>query len=299
MDMGDQKNNKEEEMRQFPAIPDQNKILIVDISKWQDDPDTPLGVDFALMKSRKVSGVIMKVGQGMYVDRAWEAAVRSALEDTMPIGGYWYYDNRVEPKRQAKVMADALRDYPLPLGLWLDLEDKQEGAYKGWKNWYTFLEKLKELMPGKKIGIYTGYYYWTERTVMSQIPKASLQYFKQYPLWIASYNAVPLIPDPWKPDYLIWQFTDLLDGAYYGVESKELDGNYLNSDVSFDETFGISNTVSKEPTKKFIVGLQEYAITLGGTLEDIKIIEVTSKSNSQEAVKLMNYILELDRNQGA
>lgn len=283
-------------MRTFPVIPDSNKVLIVDISKWQDAPDTPLGVDFGTMKSKNVSGVIMKVGQGGFIDRAWEAAVPSALIEKMPIGGYWYYDNRIEPKKQAKIMAEAVGEYSLPLGLWLDLEDKQEGAYKGWKNWYTFLEKLKELMPGKKYGIYTGYYYWMERTVMSQIPPASLNYFKQYPLWIASYNVVPRIPAPWS-NYSIWQFTDLLDGKYYGAESIELDGNYFNGTAQeFEEYFGLTPTSpSTEPTRKLIVGLQEYALTLCGTLEDIKIIEVTSKSNSQEAIKLMNYILKLDR----
>lgn len=286
--------------RTFPATPDPSRVLLIDISKWQDDPSTPSGVDFAKMKSRNVSGVIMKVGQGLYVDRAWELAVHSALEDKMPIGGYWYYDNRVEPKRQAQIMAEALKDYPLPLGLWLDLEDKQPGVHAGWKNWYVFLEKLKELMPGKKIGIYTGYYYWMERTISSGIPKGSLNYFKQFSLWIASYNATPLIPDPWKPNYLIWQFTDLLDGEFYGVESKELDGNYLSIDTTFEKAFGVSSSPTHtEPTETFIVGLQEYALSLGGTLTHIKILSESSKSKRSESIQLMNYILELDRNQGA
>lgn len=242
----------------------------------------------------------MKVGQGLYVDRAWKSAASSALEDKMPIGGYWYYDNRVEPKRQAQIMAEAVGEYVLPLRLWLDLEDKKPGVYAGWKNWYVFLEKLKELMPGKKIGIYTGYYYWVERTIASGIPKGSLNYFNQFPLWIASYNATPLIPDPWKPNYLIWQFTDLLDGKSYGAESKELDGNYLNTDTTFEKAFGvISSPTQNEPTDKFIVGLQEYALSLGGNLTHINILAENSPSKRSETVQLMNYILELDRNQGA
>jgi len=56
--------------RTFPATPDPSRVLLIDISKWQDDPNTPSGVDFAKMKSRNVSGVIMKVGQGLYVDRS-------------------------------------------------------------------------------------------------------------------------------------------------------------------------------------------------------------------------------------
>lgn len=291
-------------MAVFPVIPDPNQVLLIDTSKWQNDPDTPKNVDYALMKSRGCAGVIMKVGQGTFLDRDWEVNSKNAKEANLPLGGYWYYDNRIEPKKQASLFAEATGD-GVTLGLWLDLEDKQLGKYQGWKNWYTFLEKIKELQPKVKLGIYTGYYYWMERTVMSQIPPTSLNYFKQFPLWIASYNASPRIPEPWKTEYLIWQFTDLLDGKYYGAESIELDGNYFNGTLQeYEEFFGIDPSTRpdefSEPSKKFIVGLQEYALVLGGDLESIKIIEVTSKTNREESLRLMNYILDLDRkSQGA
>ncbi|MBK7448817.1 MAG: hypothetical protein IPJ47_05065 [Anaerolineales bacterium] len=44
----------------------------------------------------------------------------------------------------------------------LDFEENYDGTYKGWKNWRVFLERVKELVPGKEIMIYTGYYYWRD-----------------------------------------------------------------------------------------------------------------------------------------
>lgn len=282
-------------MTTFPVTPDPSKVLIIDTSRWQNDPDTPKNVDYSQMKSKGASGVIMKVGQGLEIDRDWKVNVENTILAELPRGGYWFYDNRIEPKRQAEKMASAVKEFPLELGLWLDLEHRIGGAYKGWKNWYTFLEKLHELLPSAKIGIYTGYYYWVERTVSSQIPKASLQYFKKYPLWIASYNAVQKIPAPWT-EYTIWQFTDLLDGKLYGAESIELDGSYFKGNLEeYQAFFGLSELHPSNPSQKFIIGLQEYALSLGGTLEDLKVIEVSSKTKREESVKLMNYILELDR----
>lgn len=289
-------------MTTFPVTPDPSKVLIIDTSRWQNDPDTPANIDYSKMKSRGASGVIMKVGQGYFIDRDWEVNFENTILAEFPRGGYWYYDNKVEPKRQAEKMAEAVNPQFINLGLWLDLEDKTDGAYKGWKNWYTFLEKLKELLPSVRIGIYTGYYYWIERTVASGIPKASLQYFKKYPLWIASYNAVPRIPEPWAPlSYTIWQFTDLLDGKEYGVESKELDGSYFNGTLKeFQEFFGLSSTHPQTPNQKLLIELREYALSLGGTLDTLKMFETSSKTTREESIKLMNYILELDRKmQGA
>lgn len=209
-------------------IPEPGKVLLVDISHWQDDPTTTQTVDFAKMKSMNVSGVIMKAGQGLYLDKSflvnWGAAKRASI----PRGAYWYYDNRVEPTKQAQTMISSVVDISNgELGIWLDLEDRTEGVYKGWKNWYVFLSKIREAFPSIRLGIYTGHYYWVEFTQGSGIPKPSLDWFNQFPLWIASYGSSPLKTAPWD-NYTIWQVTDLLEGELYGVESKELDGNYFN-----------------------------------------------------------------------
>lgn len=221
-----------------PRIP-----LIVDISKWQNDPATPEYVNFAKMKERGVQGIIMKAGQGLYPDRDFIINWHLCKVQGIPVGSYWYYDNRVDPMRQAEVWAKLVDVGSGELGLWLDLEDRQAGVCAGWKNWYVLLARLKELLPNAKIGIYTGHYYWVEYTIQKGIPSAALQWFKQFPLWLASYGGEPLDTKPWD-DWTIWQFTDLLDGKSYGVESFELDGNYFNGDFEqYKNYFGIGETI--------------------------------------------------------
>lgn len=227
-------------------VPDPTKVLIVDTSKWQNDPDTPQNIDYVKMKSMGVEGVIMKAGQGDWVDRDFLVNWKNAKEAGLPRGAYWFYDNSYHPQKQAEAFL-SLKLEEAELGVWLDLESRISGQYMGWKNWYNFLVRLQQSLPRKLIGIYTGYYYWTEFTTGSGISPASLSWFKQFPLWLAWYGNEPMIPTPWK-DLTLWQFTDLLEGKKYGVESEELDGNYFNGSLQqYYEYFGLDGTVQPPP----------------------------------------------------
>jgi len=231
------------------VTPNPEKILVIDVSKWQDSDDIPGNIDLEKAKQRGVSGVIIKKGQGLYDDKKFQTTYDEAVRVEIPKGAYWYYDNRVDPTKQAIQFAKDLPVDFLELGIWADFEDRQAGVHGGWKNWYVFLAKLRELLPSRTlIGIYTGYYYWWEYTVDKQIPKASLEWFHQFPLWIAQYHLNiedVLVPPPWKPnEWTFWQFTDLLDGISYGVESKELDGDYFNgNEEEFREYFKLANSL--------------------------------------------------------
>ena len=116
------------------------------------------------------------------------------------------------------------------MGLWADFEDNYKGLWSGWRHWYTFMEEVKRLAPSAKLGVYTAYYYWVQNTISVGIPAASLEYFKQYPLWVANYNVTrPLIPKPWT-DWLLWQYTEKGDGKPYGVASANIDLNHYKGD---------------------------------------------------------------------
>lgn len=231
---------------------DPNRILLVDISKWQDAPDTVQIPNFAVMKSRGVRGVIIKCGEGDALDRAF-LVYQAALRDIgLPYGFYWYYNNKYSPDQQGKLFVDTIKrvGFP-PLGIWLDLEDRLPGKYAGWKNWYDFLFDLEVAFPKKLIGIYTGHYYFKEFTLGVGIPQASLKWFGKFPLWVASYGVAPLPTEPWGDNWTLWQFTDLLDGIGYGVESKELDGNYFNGDErKFMEVFNLEGDTHIHSTRK-------------------------------------------------
>jgi len=136
-------------------------IIGADVSFYQDDPQTPQGIDFPKMR-KSAEFVIIRAGQNLWVDPDFKLNWREAKLAGFPRGSYWFYDSRAEPKRQAELWAAQFAGDFGELPLFADFEEKYGGAYKGWKNWYTFLERLKQLIGSKEIAIYTGYYYWKD-----------------------------------------------------------------------------------------------------------------------------------------
>jgi uncharacterized protein YgiM (DUF1202 family)/GH25 family lysozyme M1 (1,4-beta-N-acetylmuramidase) len=230
-------------------------VIGPDVSFYQDDPQTPEGIDFSRMR-QSAGYVIIRSGQNAWVDRDFKVNWREAKRVGLPRGSYWFYDSRADPKQQAELWASVFSGDFGELPLFADFEDNYGGAFKGWRHWYTFLERIKQLAPGREIGVYTAYYYWVENTASAGIPAASLEYFKQYPLWIANYGvSKPLIPKPWS-DWTFWQFTDKGDGSLYGVESLNIDLNYFNGDLTaFRARFNLSDSPvpapEPEPTSKY------------------------------------------------
>jgi GH25 family lysozyme M1 (1,4-beta-N-acetylmuramidase) len=197
-----------------------NYYKLPDFSFWQDNPDTPNGINFSLVRNN-TKGVIIRAGQNLWPDNEFSISWKNAKKVGLLRGSYWFYDSTANPKRQAEKYAEVLGDDPGEMELWCDFEDRYGGEYGGWRNWHDFMERLKVLLPGKQLGVYTGYYYWQEFA-------AGVKYFSQYPLWIAWYNqAEPLIPPIWKT-WTYWQYTDDYPSDGWGAESNEIDMNYFN-----------------------------------------------------------------------
>jgi len=202
--------------------------ILPDISFLQNDPTTPQMVDFEKMRPQTDS-VIFGAAQAAYIDRDFKSNWQRTKEAGLKRGSYWYYDSRANPKRQAELWVEAMGWDLGDLELWCDYEEKYGGQYAGWRNWFDFMERLKQLVGNKQLGVYTGYYYWIENTIQKGITDDELAYFAKYPLWIAWYNPEkPKIPAPFT-DWYMWQFTDAGDGEKYGVESKEIDLNYTKA----------------------------------------------------------------------
>ncbi|MDP2776455.1 MAG: GH25 family lysozyme, partial [Anaerolineales bacterium] len=219
-------------------------VIGPDVSFYQDDPQTPQGIEFSKMRAN-AGYVVIRAGQNLWADRDFKLNWREAKLAGLPRGSYWFYDSRADPKQQADLWISLLNGDFGELPVFADFEDNYGGSFKGWKHWYTFIERLKELASGKEVAIYTAYYYWVENTLSARIPAASLDYFKQYPLWIANYGVTkPLFPKPWT-DWTFWQFTSKGDGSLYGVESKNIDLNYFNGNLkAFRQRFGLSDAPS-------------------------------------------------------
>jgi GH25 family lysozyme M1 (1,4-beta-N-acetylmuramidase) len=208
-------------------------VIGPDVSFYEDDPETPQGIDYVKMLA-SAGYVIVRTGQNLWVDSDFKVNWREAKLAGMPRGSYWFYDSRIEPKRQAELWVQQFDGDFGELPLFADFEEAYMGPYKGWKNWYTFLERLKQLVGGKEIGIYTAYYYWRDNAPNATTQATSLEYFHQYPLWIAHYGVPePMIPLPWKKgEWLFWQYTEAGDGKLYGTESNGVDLNYFNGDLA-------------------------------------------------------------------
>lgn len=217
-----------------------DRIIGPDISFYQDDNATPLGVDFEKMRAGGAGFVIIRAGQNNWVDSDFKTNWANAKAAGLPRGCYWFYDSREDPKKQAELWVATLGGDLGELPLWCDFEDTYGGAFGGWRNWYNFIVRLQELLPNKEIGVYTGYYYWKEYTLGKAISIQSLNWFKQFPLWIANYKTnSPLVPLPWS-EWTLWQYTDKGDGKSFGVESLNIDMNYFNGDGdAFRARFGL------------------------------------------------------------
>lgn len=222
-----------------------------DISFYQDDPTTMFGVDFQKMKAVGSKFVLIRAGQNKWGDKAFRFNWTEAKRAGLLRGSYWFYDSRVSPKEQAKLWV-SMHDGDLgEMELWADYEEIYNGKYSNWGHFYDFLEAVKSFAPGKKIGIYTGYYYWMEKTQL--ISKSQKEYFKQYSLWLAAYNlSGPIVPAPWT-SWKFWQFTSNGNGALFGVESLDIDLNYYSGTL---EKFSMDYPGQSTPAPDYkIVGI--------------------------------------------
>ena len=244
-----------------------NKIIIFDISFYQDDDNTPYKVDFSIMKSQGGDGVILRAGQNTWLDEDYLDYCINADKINFPRGAYWFYDSRSNPKEQANRFADIVEMSGFPqLGIWGDYEETYNGAYKGQTHFKAFMDQLRVRFPGKLIGIYTGPSYWNQNTT-----GLFAQNFVEYPLWIAHYKTdKPTIPSPWNK-YLFWQYTDVSDGNKFGVESKELDTNLFSGTLEdYKRYFVLEDYIPGEVPEQGEAGMykvksSQYKMTLRDT----------------------------------
>ena len=196
--------------------------------------------------AQAVDFVIPRCGQNLWIDREFETNYSETKKRNIPRGSYWYYDNRIDPRRQAELWLKTLNGDFGEIGLWCDFEDRFSGKWNKWQDWKTFIQVLLIDVPKEKIGIYTAYYYWLENTVQKGIPPSEMQWFGRFPLWVANYKVnSPLVPKPWT-NWTLWQYTDKGNAAAVGiVDSKSVDENWYNG--TKDEMYQFFNIGDQPP----------------------------------------------------
>lgn len=238
-------------------------VVILDISFYQRT------ANFQTMKNNGVSGVIIRAGQNAWPDTCAERFMSDAEAVNMPIGSYWFYDSRAEPEDQAEMWKAVLKNHDTKLRCWADYEENYGGEFKGWRQFYNFLEACKKVMPGRKFGVYTGYYYWLEH---SPLTAGELNYFAQYPLWEAWYiNDISFvkIPRPWTK-MTFWQKTSSENGTKYGVGSLEVDMNlFIGTRDEFNQMFDLDDTGEEPMPEVTYTANIKPTVTLGAIVREV------------------------------
>ncbi|HEY2982233.1 MAG TPA: GH25 family lysozyme, partial [Anaerolineales bacterium] len=101
-------------------------IIGPDVSFYQDDPETPQGIDFAKMKLA-TDFVVIRAGQNLWPDPDFRYNWTEARRAKLRRGSYWFYDSRANPKRQAELWVEVLNGDLGELPLFADLEDSYGG----------------------------------------------------------------------------------------------------------------------------------------------------------------------------
>jgi len=278
-------------------------VIGPDVSFYQDSPTTSRQIDFNKMKE-SAGYVIIRAGQNLWVDSDFVYNWLKAQEAGLPRGSYWFYDSRADPEQQAELWYSQVSHDLGELPLFADLEEKYGGGFAGWRNWRKFIDRLKVLVNGRQeIGVYTGYYYWLENAPSKQTAPADLEYFHQYPLWIAQYGVTsPRVPVPWKAnEWIFWQYTDKGDGPLYGAESLNIDLNYFNGDMTqFEARFKIGGTPpggGENPNPWYKVNASALNVREGagtnfkvlGTLKLNDVVEGLAQSSDGAWVQIKRY----------
>jgi lysozyme len=192
-------------------------VIGPDVSFYQDDPVTPAGIHFEKMRTA-AEFVIIRAGQNVWPDPDFKLNWKES-KMRVKTGCYWFYDSRLTetPGRIWYSLSKDMGNYHNT-----DFEEKFGGVRRLGK-WTIFLEE-SQLTGGREIGIYTGYYYWRDHAPNPMTQVKNLEYFHQFPLWIAHYQAPkPKVPKPWFADeWTFWQFTETGSGVQYGVESNAI-----------------------------------------------------------------------------
>jgi len=210
----------------------------MDVSHWEPD------IDWELARNDGIGYAFIKTSQGIVADLLFQI-FWSEAKGIVPRGAFHLYDGRYNsPQAQVDVFLSQLGDDLGELPLVLDVEDgyADVGPYGGWANWKLFLEELKTRVD-HEIMIYTAPYFWRDN-----VPAGELEYFKQYPLWIANYGvSAPRVPASWgnfdqSSGWLFWQYSDAeyINGITDHGQATMVDVNYFNgSKADFYIRFGL------------------------------------------------------------
>jgi len=219
-------------------------VRLIDVSRWQDDPDTAYKPTFEKVKEAGFKGVVVRVGWGLVIDAlfAWFWKVLKGILARKP---YWYLDyyshrgtgttDEEWGIEQAGACYDALKADPGEAPLAIDCENCPGVAPVTYLTRASYNRVLKgfikewKRLTGKTVDIYCspGFMWVFDAEIRAM------------DLWLALYNRLYTAAQAityarskgWTGRVLLWQYTSdgdvnddgIPDGKKLGMETDALD----------------------------------------------------------------------------
>lgn len=226
-------------------------VQFPDVSFYQGD------INYSIM-CMQTEAIIIRAGQNLWVDTKFERNYIEAKKCGKKVGVYWFYDDRIDPGRQAALLISLLAGKKFEMEVFIDWENSYGGGFGGLANVVAMMQAVESaknngLIDIKDVGLYTGYY-WFRGHSNATTNASQYNYLKNKPLWLAWYTSNPdnvLIPAPWtKLNH--WQFGT--PTVNWGQETREIDMNFFNGTrlefnlrYELGEQPPMSDTVKLEP----------------------------------------------------
>ena len=170
----------------------------VDVSHHQS------GLDWSSLAKEGYAFAFIKATEGQtYQDPQFEKHWAAASDAKLKVGPYHFYSSTDDPREQATFFIQTIRHYMQPSDL-PPVLDFENGSIKAPINpqematqVLTWLQEVEQVFSRKPI-IYTDV-----STANQYLMDPT---FKDYPLWIASYQTSPELPKTWADvGYAFWQ----------------------------------------------------------------------------------------------
>ena len=235
----------------------------MDLSRYDGD------VDFSLMKKRGVDFVILRCYSYWTKDARFDEYYEGAAANGIAIGSYnyMYATTKAEAEKEAKETIAALDGRKLEYPHFLDVEDKSLKKLSKKELTDLCLIELKIFeQAGYNVGMYCSQYFLRDNLDASRltsydkwIAKWTYYYKKGASNTPIQYSKQPAFSS-YKPDNCaLWQFSDIGDGNYYGVELKRIDMDYSYVDYAAEPGYRVSYdpedyTVPSSTLKKGVSG---------------------------------------------
>lgn len=254
--------------------------LIVDLSEWKE------GIDFAQMKKEGVEGVILRGGDGTYVDRCFEGFYEKSRLRGLPTGAFWY--SRAVTVAQAKAEAKlfyekCLKGRCFELPIYLDVECDAQGSM-GRDGLTAVILAWSQYL--RQRGYLCGVYTWPN-WVRDKMHAGKLSGLE---LWLCQWSS-----DKPEMDCGIWQFgggTNFLRSNV--IAGKVVDQSYMYKDYpAIVKKYGKNGYKEEKKMYKFYEDVPSWAQSAVKAAMDKGFVNGTGVEDGRKVLDLSEDLVRM------